>query len=751
MYIEVVLPVPFSDTFTYFVPPEMEAQITTGSLVLVPFGKTKQYSGIVSHIRQIPPETTLVLKPVLAVENSRPVIRRPQLRFWEWISTYYLCKTGEVYKAVLPAGFRSGTATAYSEKKEIYVRLTSPYENEANLPEAFEKLKRAAKQEQLLLAFFQFAPSSGTAAKEIPKKELLLKAHSGEAVLAGLKEKGILQTVEKTVSRLKTNAGELKPLHVLNVSQQQAYNEIIQRFRQKEVCLLHGVTSSGKTEIYTHLIQETLNRNRQVLYLLPEIALTTHLTDRLKNFFGDQLGIYHSRINPNERVEIWNNLLNDEGFRIILGVRSSIFLPFRDLGLIIVDEEHDASYKQHDPAPRYHARNAAIVLATMHGAKVVLGSATPSVESFYNAQTGKYGYVELEKRFEETELPRIIPVDVKELRRKKKMKTIFSPYLIERMQETLEKGEQILLFQNRRGFAPVITCKICDWTPKCKFCDISLNYHKKNNLLTCHYCGRTWRMPAECPECKSAELNPMGYGTEKVEEEIKKLFPDVPVDRMDSDTTRTQKSFQEIISAFEEGKTRILIGTQMISKGLDFEKVNLAGILNADALMNYPDFRAYERAYQLMSQVAGRTGRRKTRGEVILQTSHPEHPLIQMVLKHDYKGMYDRQMEERELFKYPPLFRLIHITLKHKKEELLRDMTHEYAGLLREKLGDRVLGPDKPAVAKIQNFHLKKIVLKIEINASLAALREILEQTQTQIRNNPDFRYVVIQYDVDPV
>jgi primosomal protein N' (replication factor Y) len=729
----------------------MEAQVMIGSLVRVSFGKTKQYSGIVSHIRHIPPEITAVIKPILAVESAQPVIRGPQLHLWEWISTYYLCKTGEVYKAVLPAGFRSETATAYSERKETYVRLTSRYSIDENLLDAFEKVKRAEKQEQLLLAFIQFAQPSETAGKEIRKKELLQISNSGEAVLNGLREKDILQTYEKTISRLKTYSRELKPLHHLNDLQQQAYNEIVRSFRQKDVCLLYGVTSSGKTEIYTHLIQETLKQNRQVLYLLPEIALTTHITGRLEQFFGDKLGVYHSKINNNERVEIWNNLLSDKGFQIILGVRSSIFLPFRDLGLVVVDEEHDSSYKQQDPAPRYNARNAAIMLATMHGAKVVLGSATPSVESFYNAQTGKYGYAGLEKRFGAIELPRIVPVDVKELRRKKKMKTIFSPLLIERMQETLDRGEQILLFQNRRGFAPVIICKICDWTPKCRFCDISLCYHKKNNQLSCHYCGRTYQIPAKCPECGNDDLKPAGYGTEKVEEEIKKLFPQAPIDRMDADTAKTKKSLQEIISKFEAGETRILIGTQMISKGLDFDKVSLIGIINADALMNYPDFRAYERAYQLMSQVAGRAGRRKTQGEVVLQTSHPEHPLIQMVLQHDYKGMYNTQMEERELFKYPPFFRLIHITFKHKKEETLRNMTGEYARLLRERLGDRVMGPDKPAVSKIQNFHLKKIILKIEHSASLAMLREILEQTQIQILSNPAFRYVLIQYDVDPV
>jgi primosomal protein N' (replication factor Y) len=443
--------------------------------------------------------------------------------------------------------------------------------------------------------------------------------------------------------------------------------------------------------------------------------------------------------------------LNDKGYQIILGVRSSVFLPFRNLGLIVVDEEHEPSYKQHDPAPRYHARNAAIVLAGLHQAKVVLGSATPSIESYHNAQTGKYGYVRLDKRFEDVELPLIIPVDVKELRRKKMMKSIFSPLLIEKMQETLDKGEQIRLFQNRRGFAPGLVCKICDWTPKCRFCDVSLSYHKKIKALTCHYCGRSYGLPNECPECSHTGLNPIGYGTEKVEEEIQTLFPDTVIARLDTDTSKSRKSLEETIARFETGEIRILIGTQMISKGLHFEKVHLVGILNADALMNFPDFRAHERAYQLMSQVSGRAGRRKRPGEVVLQTSHPDHPLIQAVMQHNYEAMFATQMEERELFHYPPLFRLIEIRLKHRNETLVHDFANEYADVLRKKLGDRVIGPDKPVVGKIQNLYIQKLLLKIESSASTVLLREILEQTQKQMGMNAVFRNIIIQYDVDPI
>ena len=747
MYIDVILPVPLADSYTYSVPPEMQAKISPGVLVTVEFGKSKKYSGIVGYIRQIPPESPDKIKPILSVETEQPIIRRPQIRFWEWISQYYLCKLGEVYNAALPSGLRSDSTVSYSTKKESFVRLSAYYRNN-NLDEAFQKITRSAKQEELLLSFIQH---SHTAKGEIAKKELLMKSQANSTVLTGLIEKGILESFEKEISRLQTSDEEVQVLNTLNDYQQKAYDEIIESFRERDVCLLHGVTSAGKTEIYTHLIEKTLERNRQVLYLLPEIALTAQITGRLKKFYGNKVGVYHSKVNENERVEIWNNLLSDSAYPVILGVRSSIFLPFQDLGLIIVDEEHEPSYKQQDPAPRYNARNAAIVLAKMHGAKVVLGSATPSIESFYNAQTGKYGYVQLNKRYEETELPLITPVDVKELRRKKKMKTLFSPLLIEKMEAALSQGEQVLLFHNRRGFSPTLVCKICDWTPKCKYCDISLSYHKQANHLTCHYCGRIYKLPEKCPDCGNTELKPWGFGTEKVEDEIHELFPKISVARMDSDTTRNKKSSEEIISRFESGETQVLIGTQMISKGLDFEKVSLAGILSADSLMNFPDFRAYERAYQLMAQVAGRTGRRKTRGEVILQTSHPEHPLIQMVLNHDYKGMYEMQSEERQLFRYPPYFRLISIDLKHRKEEILREVSVHFANVLREKLGGRIMGPDKPAVSRVQNWFIRRILLKIEVTASPHALREILEEAQNRLMGNSDFKYTVIQYDVDPM
>jgi len=577
MFIEVILPVPLADTYTYSVPQEMEHLVVQGSLVLVEFGKNRHYSGIVAYIHQIAPETHFEIKAILSIESASSVLRQPQLRFWEWLSRYYICKQGEVYKAALPSGFKTESSAKYSQKKETFIQLSESYRNDKDsLSSVFDSLKRAPKQEKLLLSYLEYScVISNQEHREISKKELLEKGRSNDSTLNSLINKNILEIYEKEISRLKSYSYELKELNQLNSFQQQAYGEIVQIFKKKNVCLLHGVTSAGKTEIYIHLINEVLKLNRQALFLLPEIALTSQITSRLTQVFGNKVGIYHSKISDNERVEIWNNLLSDDSYQIILGVRSSIFLPFRDLGIIIVDEEHETSYKQQDPAPRYHARNAATVLANMHGAKVLLGSATPSLESYYNAQTGKYGYVALNKRFEETELPEIITVDIKELKRKKRMKGLFSPLLTEKMQTALENKEQMVLFQNRRGFAPMIYCKICDWMPKCKYCDVGLTFHKKYKQLLCHYCGKNYQLPVLCPECGNQELRERGFGTEKVEEEIRALFPNVQVSRMDTDTTRQKNAFEDIISDFEQGITQILVGTQMISKGLDFGNVGL--------------------------------------------------------------------------------------------------------------------------------------------------------------------------------
>ena len=541
------------------------------------------------------------------------------------------------------------------------------------------------------------------------------------------------------------------PLHPLNEHQQQAYEEITDSFRHKNVCLLHGVTSSGKTEVYIHLIEDMLRQDKQVLYLLPEIALTTQITERLQRVFGSRLGIYHSKFPDAERVEIWQKQLSESGYDIILGVRSSIFLPFRNLGLVIVDEEHENTYKQQDPAPRYHARNAATVLASMYGAKTLLGTATPSVETWHNATTGKYGFVELKERYKEIQMPEIIPVDIKELHRKKRMVGPFSPLLMQYIREALGQKEQVILFQNRRGFAPMVECRICGWVPKCKNCDVSLTYHKGINQLTCHYCGYTYQLPRSCPACEGVELVNRGFGTEKIEDDIKALFPEASVARMDLDTTRTRSAYEKIIADFEQGKTHILIGTQMVSKGLDFDHVSVVGILNADTMMNYPDFRAYERAFQLMAQVSGRAGRKNKQGRVVLQTKSIDHEIIPQVINNNYEQMVSGQLAERQMFHYPPYYRLVYVYLKNRNETLLDAMAEAMAEKLRALFGNRVLGPDKPPVARVQTLFIKKIVLKIEYNAPMSRARELLLRVQREMIEDERFKSLIVYYDVDPM
>ena len=550
---------------------------------------------------------------------------------------------------------------------------------------------------------------------------------------------------------MNVQVNDVVSLNPLNEHQQRAYDEITERFRDKNVCLLHGVTSSGKTEVYIHLINEMIRQGKQVLYLLPEIALTTQITERLKRVFGARLGIYHSKFPDAERVEIWQKQLGTEGYDIILGVRSSVFLPFRNLGLVIVDEEHENTYKQQDPAPRYHARNAAIVLSSLYGAKVLLGTATPSVETWYNATTGKYGLVELKERYKEIRLPEIIPVDIKELHRKKRMVGQFSPLLLQYIREALEQKEQVILFQNRRGFAPMIECRTCGWVPKCKNCDVSLTYHKGINQLTCHYCGYTYQLPRSCPACDGTELVNRGFGTEKIEDDIKIAFPQAAVARMDLDTTRTRSAYEKIIADFEQGKTDILIGTQMVSKGLDFDHVSVVGILNADTMLNYPDFRSYERAFQLMAQVSGRAGRRNKQGRVVLQTKSIDHPIISQVMANDYEQMVDGQLAERQMFHYPPYYRLVYVYLKNRNEAMLEQTADVMAGKLRSVFGARVLGPDKPPVGRIQTFFIKKIVVKIEYNAPMSRARELLLQVQREMIEDERFKSLIVYYDVDPM
>lgn len=642
----------------------------------------------------------------------------------------------------------------YKPKTETRVRLTEAARNERRLHFFFDELqRRAPKQLDLLMKYIELSGClGGREVKEVSKAELLKRSGATPAVFNGLVDKGVFEVYQQEVGRLETVAQALMPLNELNVHQQRAFDEIRASFRVKNVCLLHGVTSSGKTEIYIHLIDEAVRQGKQVLYLLPEIALTTQITERLKRVFGSRLGIYHSKFPDAERVEVWQKQLSHEPYDIILGVRSSLFLPFQRLGLVIVDEEHENTYKQQDPAPRYHARNAAIVLASMCGAKTLLGTATPSVESWYNAtEGGKYALVELKERYKEIQLPEIIPVDIKELQRKKRMNGPFSPLLLQYVREALEQKEQVILFQNRRGFAPMIECHTCGWVPKCKNCDVSLTYHKGLNQLTCHYCGYTQPVPRQCPACEGVDLRNRGFGTEKIEDDVKAIFPEARVARMDLDTTRTRTAYERIIHDFQQGRTDILIGTQMVSKGLDFDHVSVVGILNADTMMNYPDFRAYERAFQLMAQVAGRAGRKNKRGRVVLQTKSIDHPIIPQVMRNDFEGMVAGQLAERQLFRYPPYYRLVYVYLKHRNEQLLDVMAQTMAAKLRAVFGVRVLGPDKPPVARIQTLFIRKIVLKIETNAPMARARQLLVQVQQEMVAEDRFKSLIVYYDVDPM
>lgn len=586
---------------------------------------------------------------------------------------------------------------------------------------------------------------------EITRDELLNAGHSLPTVNA-LVKRGLLEVYEREVGRL-NHGGEphLEKIRPLSDVQQDAFNKIQFSFLGKNVTLLHGVTSSGKTEIYIHLIRQALERKQQVLYLLPEIALTVQIMQRLQHVFGNRLGIYHSKYSDAERVEIWQKQLSQNPYDVILGARSAVFLPFQNLGLVIVDEEHETSYKQQDPMPRYHARSTAIVLAQMFGAKTLLGTATPSVETYYNAKTGKYGLVELFQRYKGIELPEIQVVDVKDLQHRKMMNGPFSPYLLNKVREALEHGEQAILFQNRRGYAPVIECKQCGWVPHCQHCDVSLTLHRNLNQLTCHYCGYTYQVPTECPACGCQELRTKGYGTEKIEAEVQNIFPEARIARMDLDTTRSRSAYERIISDFASGRTNLLIGTQMISKGLDFDKVSVVGILNADSMLNYPDFRAYEHAFMMMAQVSGRAGRKGKRGLVVLQTKSPDLPIIQQVVRNDYAAHYQSLIAERQQFHYPPYYRLVYVYLKHKQDRLVDTAAVEMASRLRQWFGARLLGPDKPAVAKVKSLSIRRLVLKLELGINMGDVRKYLALAQQQMLQ--DKRYVSLQiyYDVDPL
>lgn len=754
-YVDVILPLPLDGTFTYSVPDGMEGKVVPGVRLLVPLGKSKKYIAMATRLHNDKPAFSC--KPVEAVFDNTPSLLPQQMRLWQWIGYYYMAPLGDVYNAAMPGGLKS--TEKFKPKMELYVELASTYRSEQALHVALNLVQRALKQAKTLTTFLSLShwdsldgdtPREGI--KKVTKEELMNESHCTAAVVKALIDRGILFTYELEIGRLNTNGeSHLDLIKPLSLAQQDAYNGILMQMMKKDVVLLHGVTSSGKTEIYIHLIKKAIEEHKQVLYLLPEIALTVQIMERLHRVFGDRLGIYHSKYSDAERVEIWQKQLSDHPYDVILGARSAVFLPFKNLGLVIIDEEHETSFKQQDPAPRYHARSAAIVLAKMYGAKTLLGTATPSMESYYNAQQGKYGLVELKTRYKGIQLPEIQVVDVKDLRRRKMMSGPFSPQLLTAVREALKNGQQAILFQNRRGFAPMVECKVCGWVPKCKNCDVSLTLHKSINLLTCHYCGYTYPVPTECPNCGSTEIMGRGFGTEKIEDQIAEIFPEAKIARMDLDTTRTRNAYERLIADFSEGRTNLLIGTQMVSKGLDFDKVSVVGILNADSMLNYPDFRAYEHAFMMMAQVSGRAGRKGKRGLVILQTKNPTLPVIGQVVHNDYAGLYQGILEERRTFHYPPFFHLINVYVKHKYDKVCEQASHELSKTLRSWFGGRVLGPDKPAVARVKTMNIRKIVIKLENGIDQQKVREYLKFAQQQMGKDPRYGALQIYYDVDPL
>ena len=733
----------------------MVAQVRMAVRVLVPLGRSKTYTAMAVRLHSEKPE--FETRPIIQVIDAEPVLIEQQLRLWQWISTYYMSPIGDVFKAALPAGLKA--EENYRPKTVRCVTLPANLRSEQSLHMALTILKRALKQHQTFSTYLQLSHWSEIDGEtppahiaEIACDELQNAANASDAVLRQLIQRNFLELYHREVGRLNTT-GEYHPERIqpLSPAQQAAEDSIQEQFNEKNVILLHGVTSSGKTEIYIHLIKKAIDEGKQVLYLLPEIALTVQMTRRLHNVFGSRLGIYHSKYSDAERVEIWKKQLSSEPYDVILGARSAVFLPFTRLGLVIVDEEHETSFKQQDPAPRYHARSTAIMLARMYeGAKVLLGTATPSMESYHNACTGKYGYVQLTTRYKDVAMPEIRVVDTKDLYHRKMMRGAFSPDLLEAMRTALRNKKQVLLFQNRRGFAPMVECKVCGWVPKCKNCDVSLTYHRSMNLLTCHYCGYTYPVPKQCPNCESTELLGRGYGTEKIEDRVRELFPEARIARMDLDTTRSAGAYGRIIDDFSCGRTDILIGTQMITKGLDFSGVTVVGILNADTMLNYPDFRAYEQAFQMLSQVSGRAGRRDERGLVILQTKSADLPVIQQVVAGDFQTFARDLLEERSMFRYPPFYHLVYVYLRHRNEQLVDSAAIEMASRLRQAFADRVLGPDKPAVARVKTESIRKIVIKLEQGINLPLARQCMAEARTQLLQDKRYAAMTVFFDVDP-
>ena len=809
-FIDVILPIPIQKTFTYSITEDEANFLQKGMRVAVSFGKTKMYTGLVFNIHQTAP-TLYEAKEIHQILDEAPLVNEKQLKHWQWVSSYYMCSLGDVFRASLPSAFLLESETvitknelevdqsillddefliyealqhqsqltihqvaailgkkkvmpivngllqksAISVQEEIYeqykpklikyVRLHANYATDASLETLLESLSRAKKQRETVLSFFQLSANK----KPIKAKDLETQANVSSTILKSLVDKNIFEFYHIQIDRISFN-GATNDLKQLNEFQEHALKEIKEAFTTKDVTLLHGITSSGKTEVYTKLIQDVLDAGKQVLFLLPEIALTTQIITRLQVYFGNQISVFHSKYSMNERVEVWKNVLeNKSKAGIILGARSALFLPFSNLGLIVVDEEHETSYKQFEPSPRYNARDAAIVLAKLHGAKILLGSATPSLESYFNATQNKYGLVSLNRRHGNVQLPKIELINVKEKQRKKEMKGHFSDRMLFLIQEALDAKEQVILFQNRRGYSPVVECKTCGVSPECPNCDVTLTYHKFKHELRCHYCNYQRAMPNSCGACGSNTLDTKGFGTEQIEMELKVLFPDFKIGRMDLDTTRGKHGYQKIIGAFETKEIDVLVGTQMLSKGLDFENVSLVGILNADTMLNFPDFRAHERAYQMMVQVSGRAGRSKKQGNVAIQTYNPNHQILQQVSTTKYAEMYKEQLQERWQYKYPPYYRLIKITLKHRDYNKVDKGIDWLARALQQSFGEFVLGPTAPAVSRIRNQYIKNLVIKIPPKQSLVKTKNQITKIRNTFEAVSDFRPIRFIIDVD--
>lgn len=812
-YVDVILPLALPQNYTYAVPEAWIPQASFGKRVEVQFGRNRIYSGIIAEVHHEPPPKYSP-KEIISVIDQTPIINQKQYQLWKWMARYYCCSMGEIMNAALPANLKLtsetsvvlsplfnenygdlndkeyliaealsiqnelsiadiqgilGQKTVYPlirrmlDKKIVYlkedlkqkyqpksihcVQLMEPYASQRELiNEAFDKVERSEHQTNALMAYLQMSRDQ----EYIRRADLCKKANVDSSVIKALVKKGILEIYEREISRLSGYDAETIDSHPLSEQQVQAFAEIKEQWAEKEVVLLHGVTGSGKTRVYIELIHEALVRGEQVLYLLPEIALTTQIISRLQRIFGDDIAVYHSRLNNNERVELWQSVIN--GQPIILGPRSALFLPYRQLKYIIVDEEHDPSYKQYDPNPRYHGRDAAIVAAMLHGAKVLLGTATPALESYYNTKQGKYGLVEMPKRFGGIQLPEIEIIDARKAHRDKKMHSIFTRDLLNTIKATLERGEQVILFQNRRGYAPTYRCTTCgNWHAECIHCDVSLTYHKYHNTLKCHYCGYTTTLPTACPACGAKTLSLQGFGTQKVEDELKIFLPDASIQRMDYDTVKSKDGHAKIINKFQEGQIDILVGTQMVTKGLDFDKVGLVGILNADQILHFPDFRATERSFQLMVQVSGRAGRRGTRGKVLIQGYNVEHPVLGEVIDNQFSEFYKREVAERQEFKYPPFYRLIKISLKHKQPRVINDAAKLYGMLLKKSLGGRVQGPAMPYVSRVRGYYILDFMIKLEKDSkAIHRIKEIIMDAMYQLQGEKGFTGVRVNIDVDP-